>query len=214
MIPIFRTRRSGVFLATCKAIIVSSSPSVVCERPVGLGHPVGVFLALHARANVVLRVEDLAREAATHRLLPARAGEAHHPAQGEGIRATWDHLDRHLVGRAADPAAPHLEARPDVVEGVVQDRHRVRAGALLDEGEGVVDNLLRGALLTVEHYLVDQLLNQHAPIDGVGGDLPLRRCRAPGHLLSPSYGLLVPYFERPCLRSLTPRVSSAPRTTL
>src|SRR5215212_10530557 len=172
MIPMFRTRRSGVFLTTCTAIELSSSPSVVCKRPVGLCHPVGVFLALHARADVVLRVEDLAREPAAHRLLAPGAGEAYHPAQGEGVRPPRDHLYRHLVGRAADPAAPHLEAWPDVVEGVVQNRHRVRAGALLDEGEGVVDNLLRGALLTVEHYLVDQLLNQHAPIDGVGGDLP------------------------------------------
>src|SRR5215212_3613227 len=174
----------------------------------------GIFLALHARTDVVLRVEDLPCEAASHRLLPTRAGEAHHPAQGEGVRPPRDHLDRHLVGRAADPAAPYLEARSDVVEGVVQDRHRARASARFDTGESVVDDLLCGALLAVEHYLVDQLLNQHAPVDGIGGDLSLRRCCAPGHLLSPSYGFLVPYFERPCLRSLTPRVSSAPRTTL
>src|SRR5919107_6014531 len=105
MIPMFRTRRSGVFLATCTAILLSSSPSVVCERPVGLCHPVSIFLALHARADVVLRVEDLAREPAAHRLLASGAGEADHPAQGEGIRSPRGNLDRHLVGRAADPAA-------------------------------------------------------------------------------------------------------------
>src|SRR5215210_1804276 len=86
MIPMFRTRRSGVLLATCTAIASSSSPSVVCERPVGLCHPVGVFLALHAGADVVLGVQDLAGEAAAHRLLPAPTGEAHHPAKGEGVR--------------------------------------------------------------------------------------------------------------------------------
>src|SRR5918999_4280325 len=208
MIPMFRTRRSGVFLATCTAIIGSSSPSVVCERPVGLCHPVGIFLALHAGADVVLGVQDLACEPAAHRLLASGAGEAHHPAQGERVRPPRGHLDGHLVGRAADPPATYPEARLDVVEGVVQDGHRVRAGALLDEGEGIVDDLFGDALLTVEHDLVDQLLHKRAPVDGIGGDLPLRWGYSPRHLLSSSYAFFVPYLERPCLRSLTPRVSS------
>src|SRR5918992_4093100 len=212
MIPMFRTRRSGIFLVTCTAIICSSSPPVVCERPVGLCHPVGIFSALHARADVVLGVEYLAGEPAAHGLLPAGAGVTHHPAQGERVGSPRVHLDRHLIGRAADAPAAHLEARPDIVEGVVQDRHRARAGTLLDKGEGVVDYRLGDTLLAVEHDLVDQLLHQHAPVDGIGGDLPLRWRCSPRHL--PSYAFLVPYFERPCLRSLTPRVSSAPRTTL
>src|SRR5918997_347998 len=199
MIPMFRTRRSGVFLAICTDIISSSSPSVVCERPVGLCHPVGIFLALHAGADVVLGVQDLTREPAAHSLLATGAGEAHHPAQGERVRAPLGHLDRHLVGRAANPPATHLEARPDVVEGVIQNRHGIRAGALLDKGEGVVDDLFGDALFTVEHDLVDQLLHQHAPVDGVGGDLPLRWGCSLRHLLSSSYAFFVPYLERPCL---------------
>src|SRR5919106_1536382 len=106
-----------------------------------------------------------------------------------------------------------LDARADIVQGVVQHLDRARAGALLDVREGVVDDFLRGALLTVEHDLVDQLLHEHTPIDGIGRYLLLWWRCSPRHLLS-SYDFLVPYLERPCLRLLTPRVSSAPRTTL
>src|ERR687891_71680 len=104
-----------------------------------------------------------------------------------------------------------LDARADIVlgvQGVVQHLDRARARALLDVREGVVDDFLRGALLTVEHDLVDQLLHEHTPVDGIGGYLLLWWRCSPRHLLS-SYDFLVPYLERPCLRLLTPRVSSA-----
>src|SRR3712207_2387294 len=117
MIPMFRTRCSGVFLATCRAIVSSSSPPIVCERPVGLCHPVGIFFALHAGADVVLGVQDFTGEPAIHRLLPPGTGVAYQPAQGERVCPSRVQLDRHLIGRAADPATTYLEARSDVVEG-------------------------------------------------------------------------------------------------
>src|ERR687894_102212 len=156
MIPMFLTRRSGVFLATDTAIS-PSLPSVMCECPV--------------------------------------------------------HLDRHLIGSATDPAALYLQTRPDVLQSVVKDRDRIGAGPLLDKGEGVVNYLLGGALLAVEHHLVYELLHQHAPVDGICRYPPLRRRRTPRHLLPLSY-FFVPYFDRLCLRLETPRVSRAPRTTL
>src|SRR5919199_1095070 len=103
------------------------------------------------------------------------------------------------LGPPPDPAAPDLQTRPDVVQSVVEDADRVRTRALLDEGEGVVDDLLRDALFAVEHDLVDQLLHRHAPVNGIGLDLLLRRRRASRHPSSLSY-FFVPYFERPCLR--------------
>src|SRR5829696_3112523 len=160
--------------------VSSSSPPVMGESPVGLCHPMRVFLALHAGADVVLGVQD---------------------------------LHGHLVGGATHAAALDFQARPDVVEGVVQDLDRARARALFYEREGVVYYFLGGALLTVEHDLVDQLLHEHAPVHGIGGYLLLWWRCSPRHLLT-SYDFLVPYLERPCLRLLTPSVSSAPRTTL
>src|SRR5918997_3254248 len=212
MIPFFLPRRSGVFLATDTAIS-PSLPSVMCECPVRLGHPVRVFPALYARANVILGIQDLTGQPATHRLLPARAGEADHPSEGQRVSPAWVHLDRHLIGSATDPAALYLQTRPDVLQSVVKDRDRIGAGPLLDKGEGVVNYLLGGALLAVEHHLVYELLHQHAPVDGICRYPPLRRRRTPRHLLPLSY-FFVPYFDRLCLRLETPRVSRAPRTTL
>src|SRR5918997_1023579 len=89
-----------------------------------------------------------------------------------------------VFSRRARATALHLDARPDVVQCIVKDRNRVRAGPLLDKREGVVDDLLRRALLTVEHDLIDQLLHQHAPMHGIGRYPSLRRRSSPGHLLS------------------------------
>src|SRR5215218_6211548 len=183
------------------------------EGSVGLCHPMRVFLTLNAGADIVFGVKDLPRQTAAHGLLAPGAGEAHHPAQRQRVGPAGIDLNGHLVGRAADAPALDLQAWPDVVQGVVQYLDRARARALLNVREGVVDDFLRGALLTVEHDLVDQLLHEHAPVDGIGGYLLLWWRCSPRHLLS-SYDFLVPYLERPCLRLLTPSVSSAPRTTL
>src|SRR5215210_728407 len=210
MMPMFLTLLSGVFLATETAMI-SLSPPIVRECPIGFRHPVRILTPLDARPDVILRVQDLAGQPAAHRLLPARPRVADHPTQRQRVRTPRDHLDRHLVRRPADPAALHLDAWPDVLQRVVQHAHGVRAGALLDIREGVVDDLLGHAFLAVEHHLVDDLLHQHAPVYGVARYLPLRRRCSPRHL---SPYLFVPYLDRPCLRLLTPKVSSAPRTTL
>src|SRR4028119_1887449 len=131
MMPMFLTRLSGVFLATETAII-SLSPPIVRECPVGLGHPVRVFPPLDARPDVVLCVQDLTGQPAAHRLLPACPRVADHPAQRQRIRPARDHLDRHLISGATNPAAPNFQTRPYVLERVVQDRYGVRSGTLLD----------------------------------------------------------------------------------
>src|SRR5918998_5945157 len=107
MIPIFLTRRSGVFLATDTAIS-PSLPSVMCECPVSLGHPVRIFPALYARANVILGVKNLTGQPTAHRLLPARPGKADHPSQGQRVRPARVHLDRNLVSSATDSATLYL----------------------------------------------------------------------------------------------------------
>src|SRR5215210_4170983 len=131
MMPMFLTLLSGVFLATETAMI-SLSPPIVRECPVGFRHPVRILTPLDARPDVILRVQDLAGQPAAHRLLPTRPRVADHPAQRQRVGPAGDDLDRHLVGRATNPAALDLDARPDVLERVVQDRHGVRAGTLLD----------------------------------------------------------------------------------
>ena len=87
------------------------------ERLVGLRHLVRVFSLLHRRAAVVGRVEQLGRQLVGHRSLGRAAGGADHPAHGQRRPPLRAHLDRHLVGRAADPARLDLDGRLDVVDG-------------------------------------------------------------------------------------------------
>src|SRR5215204_4373206 len=81
-----------------------TSPAVVGEGLVGLGHLVGVLALLHRGAEAVGSVEDLVHEALGHRLLTTVRGVADEPAQRQGGRAVGLDLDRDLVGGATDPA--------------------------------------------------------------------------------------------------------------
>src|SRR5919201_6366161 len=109
MIPMLRVRDSGnsriasprlapwVFRWSITVFVMAlgraSSPAVVGEGLVGLGHLVGVFLALDRGAGAVGGVQQLAREAVGHGLLPADAGGGHHSPQRQGGGAALAHLD-------------------------------------------------------------------------------------------------------------------------
>src|SRR5678815_183927 len=69
---------------------------------------------------------------------------------------------------------------------------------------------LGGALLAVQHDLVDQLADETRVVDGVRSELADLNLGAAGHYEP----FLAPYLERPCLRSETPAVSRAARMTL
>src|SRR5207245_2457067 len=97
-----------------------SSPSVVREGFVRLRHPVDVVLALEGAALLVEGVENLGRELLDHSLLAAIAREVHEPADRERARAALRHLDGHLVVRAADAPALHLEHRRHRLDGLLQ----------------------------------------------------------------------------------------------
>src|SRR3954468_17872534 len=88
-----------------------TSPAVVREGLVRLGHLVGVLAALHSGTEAVARVEELVHEALGHRLLTTGAAVLDQPAQAERGAARGADLDRDLVGRATDTAAADLEGR-------------------------------------------------------------------------------------------------------
>src|SRR6266700_2473352 len=165
MIPMLRTRAKPVMAASVdtEASSFGSSygvgaglPAVVGEGLVGLGHLVHVLAALDARAKAVGGVEDLVHQPLGHRLLTALPGERGEPAQRQSGAATSAHLDRHLIGRATDPAALDLQRRLDVVERALERDDRVGAGLLAGTFEGAVDDALGGGLLAVAQNLVDQ----------------------------------------------------------
>jgi hypothetical protein len=131
-------------------------------------------------------------------------------ANSTSQRAARGDLDRHLVGRAADAAGADLEDGGERLDRLLERLDRVAAAALAQDRQGVVDDLLGGGLLAVQHHLVDDLLDDARAVQGVRLDRPDGGGGATGH----GYFLLTPYCERAFLRSLTPAASSVPRTTL
>src|ERR1700712_3933140 len=111
MIPMLRV--SAIPASTVSAIRL---PAVVGEGLVGLRHLVGVFAPLHGGTKTIARVEQLVHEPLGHGLLATLAGVGDQPAKRQGGAAACAHLDRHLVGGAADPAAAHLESGLHVVQ--------------------------------------------------------------------------------------------------
>src|SRR4051794_34941918 len=90
-----------------------TSPAVVREGLVRLGHLVGVLAALDRGTQTVAGVQQLVHEALGHRLLAAGAAVLDQPAQAQRGAARGADLDRDLVGRTADAAAADLEGRLD-----------------------------------------------------------------------------------------------------
>src|SRR3989442_4553237 len=61
-------------------------PPVMCESPIGLRHPVRVFLLLDRLALALRREDHLGGEPLRHVLLAARAAELDQPAHPQGDR--------------------------------------------------------------------------------------------------------------------------------
>src|SRR5919112_2764619 len=183
-------------------------PAVVREGLVGLRHAEDVVLALECAALLALRVEQLVGQALRHRLLAPVARELHEPADGQRAGAALRNLDGHLVGGAADATGADLEHRRESLDRGLQRLHRVLAGALGEDRQRVVDDLLGGGLLAVEHHAVDHLLDELGAMERVRLDRPDVSGCAARH----GYFAFTPYCERAFLRSETPAASSVPRT--
>src|SRR5688500_18159542 len=102
-----------------------TSPAVVREGLVRLGHLVRVLAPLDGGAEAVARVEQLVHEALGHRLLAAGAAVLDEPAQAERRAAGGANLDRDLVGRTTDAASADLEGGLDVVQRALERDDRV-----------------------------------------------------------------------------------------
>src|SRR5262249_50355596 len=150
MIPMLRTRSSAALVSVTATS--SPLPPVVREGLVGLRHPVHVVLALERVSLLLEGVQDLARELVLHVLLAPLARVRDEPAERERAAATLRHLDGHLVVRAADAPAPHLEHRGHRLDGLLEhfDRRPARLRAHLVE-RAVYDRLGRRALAAQHH---------------------------------------------------------------
>src|SRR3977135_2553136 len=118
MIPMFRTLsiatgRSCIFNATLISLLVPE----VGESLVAFRHPVGFLFALDRSAGVLGGVKQLKRELLRHALPATLASETNDPAARQGKPTLRSDLDRHLVGRATDPARLDLEQGCGVAKG-------------------------------------------------------------------------------------------------
>src|SRR5947209_2551663 len=161
------------------------SPAIMGEGTVRFRHAVRVLALLDGIAAIVGGVHQFARKARRHRVLAARTGGGDQPADGERLGTLQPHLDRHLIGGAADAAAADLDARLHIVERVVEDADRVALGARLDRVEGAVDDPFRDRLLAVEHDAVHEFGEDHVPKTGIGQDFALLGATTTGHTALP-----------------------------
>ncbi len=114
---------------------------------IGLGHAMGVIAPLDRAAAIGGRIKKLAGKFLRHRLFVAGLGKADQPPDGQGLLTVPAHLDRHLIGGAADSAGLHFDLRFGVFDCPLEDLDRIVARALFDEAECAVENPLRNSLL-------------------------------------------------------------------
>src|SRR5262249_16771716 len=108
---------------------------------------------------------------AATRLSGPRARVLHQPAHGERDPALGPHLDRDLVGGAADAAGTDLDDGLGRVEGALEDGERVLLGPLRDQIEGAVEDALDEAALSVVHHRAHELRDRAVPVLGVRQDV-------------------------------------------
>src|SRR6218665_858474 len=100
-------------------------PAVVREGAVRFRHAVRVLALLYRPAPLPRPPGGAPR----HGLLRATARRGDEPADRQRLGALLAHLDRDLVGRAADTAAADLDARLHIVERIMEDPPRGLLGA-------------------------------------------------------------------------------------
>ena len=144
----------------------------------------GIFTLLHGAAEVVGSIHDLACQALSHGFLAAGAGIIGQPAQTQGLTALGTNLHGHLIGGAADTAGLHLQAGHNVFHSLGEHFQRIFLGLFLHDIEGTVNDLLRHALLTIQHDGIDQLGHQHRIVHGIGQNFSLGDITSSGHYAS------------------------------
>src|SRR5262245_18560971 len=168
------------------------SPAVVRKCPIGLGHAVRILALLDGVSPAVGRIEQLRREPLRHRLLVALARGRDDPADTERLPAGGSHLDRHLIGGAADTPRAHLDRRHHIVERLLEHRDRILFGLALDDLERAIDDALGHRLLAGAHDRVHELRDHQVPEFRVRVDLSLLGTVAAGHRVSLSLPLGFP----------------------
>src|SRR5262249_29735440 len=103
----------------------------------------------------------------------------------------------------------HFNVRLNVLKSSLEHFNWIFLHAILDRSERSINDIFRNGLLTVGHNNVHKLANKSIAVLWIWINISLWNFATPGHSYFP---LLVPYFDRLCLRFATPTESKAPRT--
>ena len=132
-------------------------PAEVSERLVSLGHAMRVFTLLDCGSLVFRCIQQLAGQLAGHGFLTALLRRVDNPAHRQRVTPRSTHLDRHLVGRAADATGFDLDHRAHVFECFFHQLDRVQLALLGHIVECVIHDPLGSGFLAVAHDHVDEL---------------------------------------------------------
>src|SRR6186713_1368424 len=194
------------------------------ERFVGFRHTVHFLALFHCAAAAFGRFGELARQARTHGFFTTAACRIAQPAHCQRGAADGADFDRNLVIRTTNAAAFYFHHRLDVVDCRRENFQRILGRLFLDLLERAVNDAFGDRLLAGLHQHVDEFRNINARVLRIREDLAFGYLSTTWHMSSllfcfmlrvcfyAAFGRLAPYFERLCLRSLTPAVSRLPRT--
>src|SRR5665213_1274597 len=185
MMPILRTFSIGVSRAIRKKLLYCL-PAVMCKSSVRLCHPMSIFAFLDRTTPVRRRLKNLVGQPLAHRFLTACARRRHHPPHRQRRSPQWTHFNRHLVVRAADAPRPYFNRRTHIVERPLEYHQTALFGAIRDQLERSVEDLLGYGLLAPLHHDVDKLRDRAVVELRIRCDIPNSGLSFARHNLSTS----------------------------
>ena len=140
------------------------------EGLVGVGHAVDILLALEGGTFFLVSGLDFGCELEGHGFLAAFAGEADEVLHADALFALGADLGRNLEGGTTDTAAADLDAGGDVGEGFLPNLEAVLFGAVGDDVDSFVEDLVGDGLLATHHQVVDELGDEDVIVFGIRED--------------------------------------------
>src|SRR5258705_9181099 len=136
-------------------------PAVMRESLVGLRHLVRVLALLHRATFVARRRQQFCGEALAKRVVGARLRITDEPTDRQGIATVGANLDRHLVVGASHASRLDLEDRLDVGHRLLEDRHGILPGLLLESLHRAVEVALGKRTLAASHHAVHEARHEN-----------------------------------------------------
>ncbi len=171
-------------------------PTIVGERPVGLRHPVSVFLLFYRRTAIAGRVDNFRRQFFFHRFFCPSAGGVDDPTHAERNTPLRPHFYRDLIGRAADPPGADFNCGTSILDGTLKHPERILFGLRGDDIQRSVKNRLGDALLALVHDRVNELGDDLVAVLRIRQDLSFSNFTFSRH--KRYFGFFAPYLERLC----------------